>query len=403
MWIEAQVLLIFVNSALRVAFPKKEVPISRRCGEPMGVSFGSGHFPIRSKTSLAGLPRLRLPVVAKVILMKRLPAFLAFLAFFLLLPSPSWSQRGMPSGARSSTNGEIIVQVRNPDGSAATLGIHLRMEIAGGGSVLDCTTEGAGRCRFVPGGAGRYIVRVKQFGYKEVSVDVDLVDTLQAYVTLELKPDTGTALPDSHQAIPSVSAADLAVPENAREEFRKGQSALKENKLEESVSHLRKAIKFHETFPQAYTLLGTAYLEQENWKEAEKALERATRLDNKASDAYLALGAVFNETKEYPQAETALVRGLALNPDAPAGHYELAKTYWFLGRWQEAAPHARKAVSAMPNAALPHALLGNILLREEDAQGALDQYHEYLRLDPFGSMAPAVREVVEKLEKALHS
>jgi len=309
----------------------------------------------------------------------------------------------MPSGARSGGNAEIIVQVRNPDGTAASTGIHLRLEIAGGGSVVDCTTEGAGRCRFVPGGAGRYVVRVKQFGYKEASVEIDLVDILQTYVTLELKPDTGTALPDSQQGIPSVSAADLVVPENARAEFQKGQAALKGNKLEESISHLRKAIKFYEAFPQAYTLLGTAYLEQENWKDAEKALQRATRLDNKASDAYLALGAVFNETKEYPQAETVLLRGLALKPDAPAGHYELAKTYWFLGRWQEAAPHARKAVSAMPDVASPHALLGNILLREQNAQGALDEYHEYLRLEPFGSMAPAVREVVEKLEKALHS
>jgi tetratricopeptide (TPR) repeat protein len=178
---------------------------------------------------------------------------------------------------------------------------------------------------------------------------------------------------------------------------------LKENKLEESVSHLRKAIKFYEPFPQAYTLLGTAYVEQKNWAEAEKALQRATHLDNKASDAYLTLGAVFNETKKYPQAESALLRGLELKPEAPAGQYELAKTYWFLGRWKEAAPHARKAVSAMPDVASPHALLGNILLREEDARGALDEYHEYLRLEPFGSMAPAIRQVVEKLEKALHS
>jgi len=309
----------------------------------------------------------------------------------------------MPAGARSSENAEIVVQVRNPDGTAATLGIHLRLEIAGGGSVVDCTTEGAGQCRFAPGGSGKYIVRVKQFGYKEAPVVVELVDTLRAYVNVELKPDTGAVRPDSRLGIPSVSVADLAVPENAREEFRKGQSALKENKLDESVSHLRRAIKFYEAFPQAYTLLGCAYLEQEKWKEAEKALERATGLDNKASDAYLSLGAVFNETKEYPKAETALLRGLELTPDAPAGHYELAKTYWFLGRSKEAAPHARKAVSAMPDVASPHALLGNILLREQDAEGALDEYHEYLRLEPFGRMAPAVRQVVEKLEKALHS
>ncbi len=321
---------------------------------------------------------------------------------FLLLPSPSWSQGGIPSGARSSVNSEIVVQVRNPDGTAASTGIHLRLEVAGGASVVDCTTDGAGRCRFVPGGAGKYTARVKQFGYKESSVDIDFVDTMQAYVTLELKPDSGTTLADSHPGIPPVSAADLAVPENARAEFQKAQTALKENKPEESASHLRKAIKFYEAFPQAYTLLGSAYIQQENWKEAEKALQRATQLDSRASGAYVSLGAVLNETKQYPQAETALLRGLELKPDAPAGHYELAKTYWFLSRWKEADPHARKAVSAMPDAASPHALLGNILLREQDAQGALDEYHEYLRLEPFGSMAPAVREVVAKLEKALH-
>ncbi len=336
--------------------------------------------------------------------MKRFSAFLVYLVFFLLLPSPSGAQRGgMPPDARSNKNAEIIVQVRNPDGTAASLGIHLRLEAQGGSSIADCATEGSGRCRFVPGNAGKYIVRVKQFGYKESTVDIDLVDIFQAYVTLELRPDAETALPGSQQGIPSVSAADLAVPEKARAEFQKGQSALKENKLEESISHLRKAIKLHEAFPQAYSLLGTVYLAEENWKEAEKVLERATHLDDRASDAYLALGAVLNETKQYPLAETALLRGLELKPDAPAGHYELAKTYWFLGRWQEAAPHARKAVSDMPKAASPHALLGNILLREQDARGALDEYREYLRLEPFGSMAPAVRQVVEELEKALHS
>lgn len=335
--------------------------------------------------------------------MKRFSPVLVFLAFSLLLPSPSWSQGGMPSGARSTGSTEIVVQVLNPDGTAAPLGIHLRMEVAGGGSGLDCTTGGQGRCRFVPGAVGKYVVRVKQFGYKETSVDVDLADALlQAYVNLELKPDTGTTLPVSRKEIPSVSAADLAVPGNARAEFLRGQAALKELKLEEGISHLRKAIRFYEAFPQAYTLLGTAYIQQDNWKEAEKALQRATELDSKGPEAYLALGAVFNETKGYPQAETALLRGLELKPDAPAGHYELAKTYWFLGRWQESAPHARKAVAAMPGVASPHALLGNILLREENAQGALDEYHEYLRLEPFGSLAPAVREVVEKLEKTLH-
>jgi len=321
-----------------------------------------------------------------------------------VLPSSVWAQRDMSSGGRSGGNAEITVQLRNPDGSAGPRGIHVRLESAEGGSNGDCITEQGGKCRFLPGSGGMYVIRLNQLGYKEVAIGVNLIDTLRAYITLDLKPDAGTAPADSSVAATgnSVSAADLGVPENARREFEKGESALKQSKLDAGISHLRKALKLYEPFPQAYTLLGTAYLEQKNWKAAETALQKATSLDANASDAYLALGAMFNQTKEYSRAESALLRGLELKPDASGGHYELAKTYWELSRWQEAAPHARKAVAGMPDVSGPHALLGNILLRERNPQSALHEYQEYLRLDPNGSMAPGVRQMIEKLQKALH-
>ena len=325
---------------------------------------------------------------------------------WLLLPLLMIVALQSPACLRAQRGGstEIDVQVRNPDGTAAPRGIHVRLESAEGGSAGDCVTEQGGRCHFAPGASGMYIVRINQLGYKEVAVHVNLVDTSRGFVTIDLKPDPGAAPADLAHAVSgdSVSAADLGVPENARSEFEKGETALKQSKLDAGIAHLRKAIKLYEPFPQAYTLLGTAYLEQKNWKAAETALQKATSLDANSSDAYLALGAMFNQTKEYSRAETALLRGLELKPDAPAGHYELAKTYWELGHWQEAAPHARKAVAGMPDVAGPHALLGNVFLRERNAQSALYEYQEYLRLDPNGSMALGVRQMIERLQKALH-
>jgi TolA-binding protein len=321
--------------------------------------------------------------------MKCLLSTTLLLAFSSVLPSSVWAQRDISSGGRSRGNAEITVQVRNPDGTAGPRGIHVRLESAEGGSNGDCITEQGGKCRFLPGSGGMYVIRLNQFGYKEVVIGVNLIDTLRAYITLDLKPDAATPSAGSSVAAMGnpVSAADLGVPENARREFEKGESALKQSKLDDGISHLRKALKLYELFPQAYTLLGTAYLDQKNWKAAEAALQKATTLDSKSADAYLALGAVFNQTKDYSRAESALLRGLELKPDASAGHYELAKTYWELGRWQEAAPHA---------------LLGNILLRERNPQSALHEYQEYLRLDPNGPMAPGVRQMIEKLQKALH-
>ncbi len=321
---------------------------------------------------------------------------------FFSCPSLLWAQRGPTSSSRSGVSMEIGIQVRNADGTAGPRGIHVRLEAAEGGSADDCVTEQGGKCQFHPNSTGMYVVRISQLGYKEVSVVVNLVDSSKQYVTLDLRPLPGPTPTDSTDFTfeDTVSAADLSVPEHARREFEKGESALRENKLDAGISHLRKAIRFHESFPLAYTLLGTAYLEQKNWKDAQAALERAAALDRKSAAAYLSLGAVFNQTQNYRQAETALLHGLELNPNAPEGHYELAKTYWALGRWQEAAPHARKAVADLPNLASPHVLLGNILLRERNVQGAVHEYQEYLRLDPNGSMAQGVRQMIEKLQGA---
>lgn len=328
--------------------------------------------------------------------------FILLLYTFLSSPSSVLAQRtgggGRPSG------GVIDVQVRYANGAPGPRGLHIRLEAAEGGPAGDCETVDGGKCQFNLASSGVYMVRMSERGFKEVIVRVELIGMSRGYATLELKPIPGEVRRENpgQESGDPVSVLDLSIPENARQEFEKGQDALKENKLDDGVAHLRKAIKLYDAFSQAYALLGTAYLGQRDWKDAEVALRKANELDPKFPDAYLELGAVFNQTKEYPKAETALLKGLELKPEAAGGHYELAKTYWAQGRWQDAAPHARQAVAGMPDLAPAHALLGNVMLRESNAQGALHEYQEYLRLDPNGTMAPNVRQMIEKIQKALH-
>jgi len=335
--------------------------------------------------------------------MFRIPLRLLITFFFCcLLACSLHAQR--PSGGHA-VGGIIDVQVRYADGRPAPRGIHVRLEAAEGGAEADQETVQGGKCQFRQSTSGVFVVRIAQGDYKEVSARVELIASPRAYVVLDLiplnkEPAPEVAVPPADSA-DSVSVKDLAIPEPARLEFNKGEDAMRAKNADESVKHFQKAIKLYDAYPQAYRMLGDAFVEKQQWPEAETALKRSIELQPDLAPSYFDLGALRNQTKNYPGAEESLKKGLELTPDATVGKYELAKTYWATGRWQDAAPLATDTVTALPDLAAAHVLLANIRLKQRDAPGALHEYQEYLRIEPQGAMAPQVREMVEKIQKAL--
>ena len=328
---------------------------------------------------------------------RTLLAILFLLGLLLSIPSPLRAQR-----TTGRSGGIIDVQVRYANGQRGPRGIHVRLESAEGGPAGDCETVDGGKCQFSLSSSGVYLVRMSEHGYKEVIVRVELIGTSRGYAVLELTP-----LPSELPAEKTPSGADnlvavddLSIPEKARQEFAKGESALKENNFKEAARHFQKSLKIFENFPQAYRMLGETCLEQQDWKSAETYLQRSIELDPNLAAAYVDLGAVRNQTKNYAGAEEALKAGLKLSPGAAAAKYELAKTYWAMGRWQDASPYAKEAATDLPKLAPVHVLLGNILLKERNPVAALSEYEEYLKLDPAGAMAPQVRDIVAKIRSS---
>ena len=321
-------------------------------------------------------------------------------AMLLCSSAVALAQRSAPSRFQ---NPEINVQVRTADGKAAPEGVHVVLEFAEGGNVDDCQTRSGGRCQFTPPSLGVYLVKLRQPGYKEAVYRVELVNTEKGYANLQMIPIPGEAPPPPPKDATggSISAADLAVPDNAKKEFDAAQKALDAKDFDSGIAHLQRAIDMYANFPQAYATMGAAYMEQKKYKEAQTALEKAVQLDPKAAGAYIELGATLNQLKDYPSAVTALSKGLELNPDVPAGEYELAKAYMAQQQWQNAEPYLRKVVAAQPDMAGAHVMLGNVLLKKGDGQGALTEFQTYLKLEPNGPMAAGVREVIPKIEAFL--
>lgn len=168
-----------------------------------------------------------------------------------------------------------------------------------------------------------------------------------------------------------------------------------------AADEFKKVIKLDPWYGQGYMLLALAQMQLQHWTDAQWAFEEASKVEPGNANAFLGVGSALNEQHDYAGAQKALEHSLDLNPESPEAHYELARTLAAIGKWDLAAPHAQRAIALNPDYAGPHALMGNIYVQSDDPQAALREFEECLRLDPKGSLAPSVKEMIAQLKKVV--
>jgi len=304
------------------------------------------------------------------------------------------------SAALAQTGGgEVAGSVRLANGQLPPEGTVLSIQSDAGEIVQQTTPQGSGYFQFSGLRRMVYYVTAKAPGYHAATERADIFSQRRASVYLTLVADKRAEPTGPGGGV--VSQRELVVPEGAQKEFDKGRKLVENKEPEKSIPHFRKAIEVYPSYALAYMYLGLAQMSLQKMPEAQASLGKAVQLDDKLAAAYLGLGACLNLQGNYAAAEKPLVRGLELDPETADGQFEMGKTYWALGRWQDAEPHVRKVIALRPEFPVAHHLLGNILLRKRDAPAALQEFREYLRLEPNGPFAPPTREVVAKIEQAL--
>jgi Tetratricopeptide repeat len=173
-----------------------------------------------------------------------------------------------------------------------------------GGVVAQFQTDNRGTFEISSIRQSVYTVTAHQPGYQDDSQRVELTTVPTAYVELTLVPLAGKSLLAGGPAAsrPTVSAAELALPEATRQEFEKARELIdKEHNPKKAIPHLREVVKKAPSFAEAYLLLGTAQMDSHHWKDAQTALEQAVSLDHKAGSAFLALGTCYNGNTSFPR------------------------------------------------------------------------------------------------------
>ena len=298
-------------------------------------------------------------------------------------------------------SGTILGQVRLDSGLAAPAGIVIRLESRESGIPAETASDTSGRFQFSALAPGEYVVTVNSREYQTTSQTVGVPSATSVPVELDVQPvnkTAGNSLPPG--ADPRISVAQLSIPEKARKEYSRGLELLnRKHEPAKSITHFQRALQRYPQFAAAALFLSIAQLQVHGWREAQSNLQRALQLDSHLTPAYLALGALFTEEGRYEQAQPLLSRALVLEPRSAMIHYELGRACWGLRRWKEAEDHARTALNLQPDLPEAHVLMGNILLREGQANTALSQFRDYLRLAPGGPMAAPAKQVIARIEQ----
>ncbi len=203
---------------------------------------------------------------------------------------------------------------------------------------------------------------------------------------------------------PTVSAATLKVPGNAKAEYRKGCSDLKDKKLVEAEAHLRKALQEYPQYAAAWALLGQVLEAGNHIDDARSACSQASEADAGYTPAYLCLADVAAQLSEWHVALDMADRSLALVPQQNVyGHFYSAMAQFHLEQLPEAESDAQKAIDADRSHRVPqaHLLLAQIYGAQHDLHGAYVQLRAYLKAAPNAPDSAAVRKTLADVQAQL--
>ena len=142
-------------------------------------------------------------------------------------------------------------------------------------------------------------------------------------------------------------------------------------RLDEALIHSRRAIELDPTLAEAHVNLGTALLQQGNLDAAATQLERAISIDPNFADAFCNLGNVLLAQGRLDEAAQHYVRAIDLQPDLAGAHNNLGIVLAARGRFEEAGRRFQAALACKPDFIDAYRNLARVFLSLGQSDNAL--------------------------------
>jgi Flp pilus assembly protein TadD len=251
----------------------------------------------------------------------------------------------------------------------------------------------------VPAGTYTLIAHIPLEGEyrKTVEVGPSLADS-RGRITLEIRVDRL----DSQELGHLVSAAELAIPAEAKREYLKAMFLLERNQVDGAVASLQRAVRIAPQFVEGWNHLGTIAYATRNYAQAERYFRTALEHDPGAYSPTVNLGGALLALGRVEESLDFNRRAVQMKPDDPLAQSQLGMSYYFLGRYDAAESSLKQAKALDPgHFTLPQLLLASILERNANLPGAIRELEDFLKHHPDSERAPSVQMQVERLRARL--
>lgn len=242
------------------------------------------------------------------------------------------------------------------------------------------TTDAAGKLALRKVTPGRHTLRVRANGFKEATVPL-----IAGRRSISVK------------LVRTTDAAELAFQraETAREQAKTDEAR------REAVEIYGEALKLRPAFPAARVGLARALLELNEYPQALAEIEAARRSRPIYPEASAVEGRIHREAAFDDQAivsfRRAIREGRGVQPEA---HVGLARLLEEKGQPEEAIAEYQKAITQLSDSEpVIYQLLGAAYEKQQKYKEALAAYEKYLALAPNGSLAPALRSIIDQLRR----
>jgi tetratricopeptide (TPR) repeat protein len=203
--------------------------------------------------------------------------------------------------------------------------------------------------------------------------------------------------------VPANFVIGVSAGEGLNKVFNEGVAASAAGRYDEAIGRFEEALKTNPQCADCYYNIGVASIGKKDLDKAEEAYKKSIEV-KPSSDAYNGLASIYTSQRKLEQAAEAGKKAAELSASTPGGgaspdaSYNQGVIAFNAGNRADAKQYLQAAITAKPDHAEAHYLLGNVFVGDGNFGDAVKEFETYLKLAPSGPNAKTAQDNVTALK-----